>query len=76
MDHWQIFRMCISDLIGVAGDCDDHAEGRASRKWGTLLPFFSAPFAMLEAVGNHMIRETIPWVKMESNVRIAPGTTL
>lgn len=76
--HFQILNnFGPTDLVGVAGDCDEQAEGGASNKWRVVIPLFSAPSAMLEGVGNHITRATvIPWVNVDGNVCIGPGTTL
>lgn len=67
--------MC--NLVGIPGNHDDQAEGRASRKWRAVLPLFRAPTAILEGIGNHITRVTvIPWVNMESDVCIRTGTNL
>lgn len=66
-----------TDLVGIPGDHDDQAEGRACRKGRVLLPLFTAPIAILEGIGNHVTRVTvIPRVQMQSDVCIRTGTTL
>lgn len=66
-----------TDLVEFTENCDEQAEWSANREWRAVVPLFSAPFAILESVGNHITRVTvIPWVNVKSNVCIGPGTTL
>lgn len=66
-----------ADLEGVAADCDDQGEGRASRERRVVVPLLRTPAAMLQGVENHVTRVTvIPRVDVDSNVSVAPGAAL
>lgn len=65
-----------AELVEVPGDSNDKCERGPSRKWGVVLPLFSAPAPILETVGHHIILTFIAWVNVDSNVRTGPGTTL
>ena len=65
-----------TDLVGITADCDEQAEGRASREHGVVLSLFSPPAAMLESVAHHTRVTVIPGIEMESNVGSGAGATL
>lgn len=66
----------VPDLVEVPGDGDLQGEVGAGGQRRVLLPLLGAPVAVLEAVGDDVGMAVVTRVKMEGDVRPAPGAAL